>query len=222
MAGFCTHCGAPLEGDAKFCVECGASAVREKTKPVPAPQPLVMQQPAPRVVVQSDSSNKGVITLLLVIIVMLAVGGGYLYMENSQQPAAVAVTQHKVSAQAEKRDGTREYAAAAVAAFRENEESLTSLAAAINSGSYSQPSLLNMASNTMNKINARRTNAQQKSSSADASMAREINDMFDLEAKRAECMRQGIKGNMDQYRIGGEYYDQFQVRFEALKGRYSL
>lgn len=70
-------------------LRCSLGRVQEEAKPVPAPQPLVMQQPAPRVVVQSDSSNKGVITLLLVIIVMLAVGGGYLYMENRQQPAAV-------------------------------------------------------------------------------------------------------------------------------------
>ena len=224
MSGFCTQCGAKLEDDANFCVECGFTAVREAPQHAPAPQPVVMQPPVPQVVIrQGDSANKGVIVLLLVIIVMLALGGGYLYMDNNkQQPMVAALHQTKSPADKPKKNDTREYAVAAVGAFRENEESLAALAAAINSGGYSQSNLLNMVSDTMNKVNTRRSSVQQKSASADAAVTKEVNEMFDIEAKRVECMRQGIQGNTDRYRIGGEYYDQFQVRFEALKGRYGL
>ena len=226
MAKFCTECGAPLEDNAKFCVECGATVPEERIKvnSVSEPPQSNSQQVVPQVIIrENDSGSKGVIVLLLIIIVILAVGGSYLYLDSQQEPAAVVVHHDKApSVPKEKTDGEREYVTAAVTAFRENEESLASLAAAINSGSYSQVSLLNMASDTVHKVNTHRAQVQQKASSVDASVSKDINEMFDIEVKRVECMRQGIQGNTDQYRVGGEYYDQFQLRFETLKGRYGL
>ncbi|WP_303816840.1 zinc ribbon domain-containing protein [Selenomonas ruminantium] len=230
MAGFCTNCGAPLEEKAKFCVECGATVPKEMpaANPVSEPQPPIRQQAVPQMIIREDNSdNKGVIALLLIIIVLLVVGGGYLFLDNRQQPAVNVVHQDKSPNTKQdknanmKPDGEREYVSAAAAAFRENEESLASLAAAINSGSYSKENLLNMVSSTVKKMNTNISKLQ-KSASADAAVSREINELFEIETKRAECMRQGIQGNVDQYRVGGEYYDQFQIRFKSLKSKYNL
>ncbi len=230
MAGFCTKCGAPLEDEAKFCVECGATVLREMpvANPTIEPQPPIRQQAVPQMIIrESNNDNKGVIALLLIIIVLLVAGGGYFYLDNKQQPAVNVVHQDKSPNTKQDRnankkpDGEREYVSAAVAAFRENEESLASLAAAINSGSYSKENLLNMVSSTVQKINTNRSKVQQ-SASADVAVSREVNELLEIEAKRAECMRQGVQGNVDQYRVGGEYYDQFQLRFESLKSKYNL
>ena len=181
-------------------------------------------------VVAPTALGKTIIAILLVIISLLAVVGSYIFTDR-QEVAVAPVRHEKNPSDTEKsqketrqkeRQKEREYVVAAVTSFRDNEEALAALAAAINSGSYSQGILLDRASSTIQKVNTSRAGLQKKADGTNADLSREINELLDIEVKRAECMRQGLQGDTDQYRVGGEYYDQFQVRFEALKGHYGL
>ncbi len=51
MTRYCTYCGKAIEGDAKFCSNCGAAAPIEQpmyTQPEPEPQPVKPQPVGPK------------------------------------------------------------------------------------------------------------------------------------------------------------------------------
>ena len=51
MLRYCTHCGKAIEGDGKFCTNCGAPAPAEQpmyTQPEPEPQPSRQQPIGPK------------------------------------------------------------------------------------------------------------------------------------------------------------------------------
>ena len=221
MARFCTHCGAPMGDNVKFCTNCGAGAPHREPAQPAAPRPVFVE----------TSSNGGVITLLLVIIVLLVAGGSYLYFTNQQeaqqpepataQPVAVAA-QEQPSREQTQAAQRKIYIGQAVSLLAANEDALADLASTINSGRYDRSYLLNYEANTMNAIKNRRQSWQSDNNLNDNALVNEIDTLFSMQIKRADCMRQGIQGDTAQYAVGGQYYDQFQSHFADLKSRYGL
>lgn len=231
MAGFCTQCGAQLEDDASFCTACGSSVtVQQEPEPVlavPTSQPVAAQTNYS----QTNSGNKAIIALLLVIILLLLAGGGYMFYQNQQaanvslsderEKPAVTVQDKKSQEAGENKEQRRAYVKKAIADLTDNEEALSNLAAMINSGQNNSNDLLKMESHAMNNIQKRHNELNAGFNINDSELIEEVEALFSFQEKRAECMRQGIMGNSDQYRIGSQYYDQFQSRFKKFKGSYN-
>ncbi len=224
MAGFCTKCGAPLEDDANFCTSCGSVAKITPQPELPAP---ASKQP---VTGQPTSANNSVIVLLLVIIVLLLAGGAYMIYRNQQTPDVATVPQKTSAPSATesnlKTDDTQRRRKACIKSVAEalaaNETELADFAGKINSGQFSNSSLLDYESNVIKAIEKRHRVWNKDGIINDSELIAEVEGMFSLQAKRAECMRQGILGNTGQYAMGGQYYDQFQSRFEIFKRSFNL
>ena len=248
MAKFCMKCGASLEENVKFCKACGAPVdgivkIKEPSQPARVNQtqsePVRTTKAAPA---KTQSSNKGIIVILVLVIIVLCGGGGYYYYHTQQiaaQEVAAKAAEQKAAeekaaaeeaaakeaaekeAQAKKKKITA-YARAAISELNENEETLSTLAANINSGRYVPSQLLRMATNVSSKIEKNRNNMKNKEQVDDATLINEVDELFSIQSKRASCMSKGIQGETDQYRIGGNYYDEYQSKFNAFKQKYGI
>ncbi len=248
MAKFCMKCGAKMAENEKFCKACG-SPVDGSTKKTTVAKPTavaasrneqVRQRNAMQV--KTQSSNKGLIAVLVLVIIALCGGGGYYYYHTQQiaaQEAAVRDEEQKASeekaaaeasaakeaaekeAQA-KKEKVMACARSAVSELNENEETLSSLATSINSGRYPPIQLLRMATEASSKIERNRNNMKNKEQVDDAALINEADELFSIQSKRAACMSKGIQGETDQYRIGGNYYDEYQSKLNAFKQKYGI
>ncbi len=108
------------------------------------------------------------------------------------------------------------YARATLSRLDSGEAALSELASKINSGTYPRNVLLRQEANLVGDIENRRS-ALKNEVQADASIVSRANDLFSIQIKRANCMARGIQGEQDQYRIGGNYYDEFQAQYAAFK-----
>lgn len=234
MAKFCMKCGAKMAENEKFCKACG-SPVDGSTKKTTVAKPTavaasrneqVRQRNAMQV--KTQSSNKGLIAVLVLVIIALCGGGGYYYYHTQQiaaQEAAVRDEEQKASEEKEaqaKKEKVMACARSAVSELNENEETLSSLATSINSGRYPPIQLLRMATEASSKIERNRNNMKNKEQVDDAALINEADELFSIQSKRAACMSKGIQGETDQYRIGGNYYDEYQSKLNAFKQKYGI
>lgn len=248
MAKFCMKCGASLEENVKFCKACGTpvnGTVKraEASLPVSGTSRMESQVRNKKAMpVKSQGSNQGLVAVLILIIIALCGGGGYYFYHTQQlaaQEAAVRAEEQKAAedkaaaeaaaakeaadkeAQAKKEKVTA-YARAAVSELNENEETLSTLASNINSGRYTRPQLLRMVTNASSQIEKHRNNMKNKAQVDDATLINEVDELFSIQSKRAACMSKGIQGEKDQYRIGGNYYDEYQSKSNVFKQKYGI
>ena len=73
-----------------------------------------------------------------------------------------------------------------------------------------------------NQINAAQADVKKLTQPADASIANEIDSLFKIQLQRADFMRQGILGDTAKFGVGGQYYDQFYEKYNALKKAHNL
>ena len=243
MAKFCMKCGAKLEGNVKFCKACGTPVDGSTSQPVSTGVPVSTQVRLTKSNhTGSQSSNKGLIAVLVLVIIALCGGGGYYFYHTQQMAAQEAASraeeqkaaEEKAAAEAaaakeaadkeakEKKEKATAYARAAVSGLNENEETLSSLASNINSGRYSPSQLLRMATNASSQIERNRNNMKNKEQVDDAALINAADELFSIQSKRAACMSKGIQGETDQYRIGGNYYDEYQRKSNAFKQKYGI
>ena len=234
-AKFCTNCGAAREGDKISSLNGKQNSLDPKIRRMQIDRPLNNQ---------GSGSNKNImIGVLIGLLIILGAGCGYYYytaqqsaLEIATKTAAEKAAQEQ--AQKDKADadtakakadkttvdssvkdqGNRNavYARATLSRLDSGEAALSELASKINSGTYPRNVLLRQEANLVEGIENRRS-ALQNEVQADASIVSRANDLFSIQIKRANCMARGIQGEQDQYRIGGNYYDQFQDQYAAFK-----
>ena len=88
---FCTHCGAPVPGGAKFCPACGAPA-QDAPAQTAAPQPTSAPQPiqtAVRTAQAAGGISSGAKLLIVLLLIGIVGGGGYiLFRQATADPDA--------------------------------------------------------------------------------------------------------------------------------------
>ncbi len=187
--------------------------------------------------VRKTSSHRG-IKLLLLLIAFLLGWNGYLMMSSRSEPVRTVQEQAQTPAReqeksqsapvqakekkVEKKSPKISYIEHTVASLSSNEETLADLASKINSGKYAAADLLNYDKQAKDLIQKRYLDLQKQFAIDDPALKREAEELFSLQVRRVECMRQGIMGNQEQYGVGSRYYDQFQERYESLKQRITL
>lgn len=243
MAKFCMKCGASLEENVKFCKACGTpvnGTVKRAEASLPDSATSRMESQVRNkkaMPVKSQGSNQGLVVVLILIIIALCGGGGYYFYHTQQlatQEAALRAEEQKAAedkaaaketadkeAQAKKEKVTA-YARAALGELNENEETLSTLASNINSGRYTRPQLLRMVTDASSQIEKHRNNMKNKAQVDDATLINEVDELFSIQSKRAACMSNGIQGEKDQYRIGGNYYDEYQSKSNVFKQKYGI
>ena len=248
MSKFCMKCGARLEENVKFCKSCGTpvdgTARKEESRhdvstAPPRLEPVRQEKAAPA---NTQGSSKGIIALLVLVIIALCGGGGYYYYHSQQMAAQEAASKAEEQQAAEeksaaetaaakeaadketkaKQEKVTAYARAAIKELNENEEALSTLASNINSGRYIPSQLLRMATDASSQIERNRNNMKKAEQVDNAALINEVDDLFSIQSKRAACMSKGIQGETDQYRIGGNYYDEYQSKVNAFKQKYGI
>ena len=242
MAKFCIKCGAPVEDGSKFCTKCGAvmdgvklSNLHEKGNADGSKMGQMEIQKSGNN--QGNGSNKNImIGILIALLVLIGAGSGYYYYTVQQSTAEMATksaaekaTQEQAakdkteadkakadSSAKEQKNHNEAYARAAVSRLDSGEAALSEFASKINSGTYPKSVLLKQESNLVEDIENRRGTLKNEVQ-PDAGVVSTANELFSIQIKRANCMAKGIQGEQDQYRIGGNYYDQFQAKYADFK-----
>ncbi len=235
-------CGAELEGNVKFCKSCGHPVDGKKTAEIVNTAGGVTSKKPSHGGAKSSGGNGFLIAVLVFIIIALCGGGGYYYYHTQQvaaqekeQKAAeekaaaeeaaakeAAAKEAEAKEAADKKQQMSAYAQSVVVELNKNEQALSSLASDINSGRYPKDRLLRFATNVSSQIEKGRNDAKSKNQVNDVTMINEVDDLFSIQNKRAACMSKGIQGDRDQYRIGGNFYDEYQNKMNAFKKKYEV
>lgn len=177
--------------------------------------------------VSANGLMNGKTIAAIAAIAVVAMVGVFLYHGNdtstpSQKMETVAKTSssnvqaQQNAAQDRHKRHQQAYLKAAAERLEQNEETLAKLAKAINSGKYSTGDLLAMVKKTFVSLNDNKNAVVEMQHTEDDNAAM-ISRLFDLQGMRAVCMEQGVKGDTNQYAVGGKYYDEFQEKFAAFK-----
>ena len=203
-----------------------APAQTESTTPAVQPMPPALQQQA------ASGGNNTVLFLSVIILLLLAGGGWYFYHQQEKikeatasvqamQENQAAIQQSQAAAQEEHRARqqavARAYRQEAVNNLERNEKDLASLASAINSGKHPRQDLLRYEADVLAAIKERRSSMARIDKPENSLLVDAAEDLFSIQIMRANCMANGIRGDKDQYRVGGTYYDKFYEKYDAFK-----
>lgn len=235
MERFCPKCGAPLRESSKFCQKCGQS-IAMTNEAIPKVQSMSMNTKN-----NNNKESKNLITILVIIVLLLGAGGGYYYTQMQQQQeqaladkkaaeddAARANAEAEVAKSAAeqaksdneikiRKEKDKAYIKNAIVRLEQGETDLANLSSSINSGKNTKAYLLRVESNIVSAIEGRRSNLKQQVQPETASLINEADILFSLQINRANCMFKGIQGDTSQYAVGGNYYEEFQNKYNVLK-----
>lgn len=236
MAEFCGKCGAVLELNAKFCKKCGASIVEPLKKGIAVNNDTDGER----------SYNKlTIIAIVVAIIVFFAMGAGgyYVYTQNQKtitteknassnsqkeqdkknsdvkgiiNTASPDVYDRNAKAEDEKKSKVSYYAKSAITSLSYNEKTLKQVADYINSGKYDKDFLLNRVKGCQNEMKSQIL-ILKESKNRISEIDGLIDNLYDLQQKRLECMRKGIMGDKSQFAVGGQYYEEYQTKLKQLE-----
>lgn len=230
---FCPSCGHAVEKESQGTPSASQAPQAVATEPVSPVEPPATPQPArppqgPSATPLSPSSAKGgpnwTAIVAIVAITVVAAFGIYLYHDNSasapaQKVETVAKKSSSDNSPAERDKGamatiSEAYEREAITCLHQGEEDLAALASAINSGQYSKGELLQREKETAAAIESRKKKVDAMKQPLEKTVTL-THELFDIQAKRAECMAKGVRGDTNQFAVGGKYYDEFQTKFAA-------
>src|SRR4051794_3790692 len=94
MAIYCTECGAPMDEDAGYCVNCGATA---KAAPAPPVTPPSIRIPAPRRATNSLLKLVAVALLIFISVGALGIIGSIYVVHRITRSITTAARNHGVN-----------------------------------------------------------------------------------------------------------------------------
>lgn len=232
---FCPSCGHAVEKESQGAPSASQAPQAAATEPVSPVEPPATPQPAlptqgPSATPPSSTSAKGgpnwTAIVAIVAISLVAAFGIYLYHDNSAAAPAqkVETVAKKSSSDASPAERDKEagamatiseaYEREAITGLNQGEKDLAALASAINSGQYSKGELLQREKETASAIESRKKKVDAMKQPLEKTVTL-THELFDIQAKRAECMAKGVRGDTNQFAVGGKYYDEFQTKFAA-------
>lgn len=231
---FCPSCGHAVEKESQGTPSASQAPQAVATEPVSPVEPPATPQPArpPQgaSATPPSSSAKGgpnwTAIVAIVAITVVAAFGIYLYHDNSASAPAQKMETVAKKSSSDISPAERDKEAAAMATISEayereaitclhqGEEDLAALASAINSGQYSKGELLQREKETAAAIESRKKKVDAMKQPLEKTVTL-THELFDIQAKRAECMAKGVRGDTNQFAVGGKYYDEFQTKFAA-------
>lgn len=203
-----------------------------------APNQNRMQQPAYAPQPQRAGGPNWTAIVGIIAVAVVAIAGLFFYYNSTKQEAAQPVqttqTADSSSGDTQKKDNPapaaksqdnadthlqtihNAYISSTSTLLSQGEQDLANLAAAINSGSYTHASLLDREAQVASSIRRRQADAG-RLEQPEAGTVNAANNLFDIQLRRAECMARGVRGDTNQFAVGGNYYDEFQAKFATFQ-----
>lgn len=232
---FCKFCGAQLKDEAKFCPKCGkaqsiasanqgqsTSQLSQLQTPKPQTVQIPMQQQQP-VTNQLFAKNNmlhigiGVVAALVIVVCAYLVLGSSIKTKTATAPAVKTETTAKTETNSVAPEPTAKVkvdAKSFITTMQHFEERLAEFAARINGGQDNKSVLLDVGQALKEDINRERN--QLRKLDNDTTVQR-LDQLLNIQWKRADCMVRGLNGQPGAYAEGGSYYDDFQAKFTKFK-----